>query len=103
MPVEAPIALGAAQFDAGADDLKCQPGLPKLLADCEALDLRKVGEIANTEASGRLVADVADEVSCRKIVPVELLVIRAFLLTDIHRAPNGRDSHHVFEIPGDCH
>src|SRR5437763_6466665 len=103
MAVQASVALGAAQLNACARDLKRQARFAKFLTDRQSFDFCKLSEIPNAEASSRLVTNVTDQVSCGKIIPVKLLLIRALLFSNIHSAPNRRDPHHVFKAAGDRH
>src|SRR5215471_1087201 len=97
VPIQAPIAFLPAKLDARADELERQPRVAEFLANGEALDFRKIGEEAESEASGRLVADISDQVRRREIVAVEFLLIRTFLLADIDRASQACDAHEIFE------
>ena len=80
-----PIALGAAQLDAGAHDLEREARLAKFPSDGKSLDLCEIREIANAQATGRFVADIADKMCRRKIVAVEFLVVGTFLFCTCRR------------------
>src|SRR6266550_2556915 len=75
--------------------------MTEFLAHREALDFGEVGEVTDTQTSGRLVADIANEMRRGQIIAVEFLLIRTFLLADIDRASQAGDAHKVFKGPRD--
>src|SRR6202012_6290617 len=75
MTIKAPVSLHLTKLDGSANELKRQACGAKLLAHRETLDFGEIREIANPDATGRLAADIADQVRRRHVVAVEFLVI----------------------------
>ena len=86
--IDAPISFGAAQLDAGAHDGNRKSCSSKFASDGKSFELRKIRKIANSQASGRLVAYIANEMSRRKVVAVKFLLIGTFLFCNVHSRTN---------------
>src|ERR1041385_496042 len=101
MAIEAPVPFGAAQLDAGPNNLESQTRLAKFFSDRKAFDLCKVSEKSNAKASCGFVANVTNQVSCREIVAIELFFVGALLLPDIDGASDRCNPHHILKRAGD--
>ncbi len=75
LTVDAGVALHPAHLDAGADHLLRKLVAAEFTSHGEALQLGEAGEVANAEAGGRLLPDIAEQVGRRKIIAVEFFAV----------------------------
>src|ERR1044071_6279605 len=73
----------------------------KLAAHRETFEFCESGEAPNAQATDGLITGVAKKVDPDEIVTVELLMIRALLLTDVDRAANRGHAHQILECASD--
>src|SRR5665213_4383283 len=97
MAVEPAIPLHPAKLDRRMHQLKRQSCRAELFAHRQPLDLGEVGEITDADAAGGFLADIADQMRCRHVIPIEFFLVWAFLLADIDRASEADDPHQIVE------
>src|SRR5262245_66237699 len=73
MAVDAPEAFLAGKLDARANGMKGKPGLAVLGPHRQSLELEEIGKKSCANASRRLIAHVADQMSCAEIDVVDIL------------------------------
>src|SRR5689334_1948712 len=95
-------ALAPAIIERLADQLERQSRPPVLMTYRKPLDLGELAEEANAHASGRFMADEAEEVRGDEIVAVELFLHRAILLGEIDGRADRGHQHEVVRIARDA-
>src|SRR6185437_2806533 len=99
--VDAAIALGAAELDAGLHQPRAYVPAAELVADRKTLKLGKARKIPDAQAPDRFLADIGEQMARGEIVAVELFLVRTVLLCDESRAAHSDHPHEILDRAND--